>query len=188
MSIKKYIYILVLVFIFKLNPTYAKNMDLNGKFIPLKDFIILKYDLFINNNLNNLIAGGGISHVAYQSIQYDVSLSPKNIIEINLNAIMNQKRYKAKKYNPKISDCNQVRNKIFLNKSGYSFFKQTFNNLVNEDTLSSAINESILNISSLDEKLKEQILENTFINIKIIHPYPESSIVCSGKIISSQLK
>ena len=86
---------------------------------------------------------------------------------------MNKKRYKSKKYYQKIRDCNEIRNKIFMNKSGYSFFKKTYNNLVNEDTLSLAVKNNILNISSLDSKLTEELLENTFINIEIIHPISE---------------
>ena len=188
MNKKQFIYTLLLSFIFNISILHAKNIDLSGKFIPLKDFILLKYDLFINNNLNNLIVGGGVSHISYESIQYDVSLDKKNNIHIDFNAIMNKKRYTAKKYTPKLSDCNQVRNKIFLNKSGYSFFKQTFNYMVNKDVLSSAVYKNILNISTLDNNLRKQILENTFVKVEIIHPKSEKNMVCSGKLISAELK
>ena len=185
---RKIIYFFLIIFLSSFKNTLSNEIDLKGKFIPLKDFILLKYDLFINNNLSNLISGGGITHVAYQSIQYDVLLDKKNNIKININAIMNKKRYKSKKYYPKIRDCNEIRNKIFMNKSGYSFFKKTYNNLVNEDTLSLAVKNNILNISSLDSKLTEELLENTFINIEIIHPISDKNLSCSGKLISSKLK
>jgi len=188
MKNKKIIYIFFFAFILNLNSTLAKEIDLSGKFIPLKDFILLKFDLFLNNNLNNLTSGGGITHVAYQSIKYDVSIDNENKIKISINALMDKKRYKSKKYYPKLSDCNQVRNKIFLNKSGYSFFTQSLNNYVNEENLSLVISDKILNISLLNNELKNLILENTNIDIKIVHPKSEKNIACSGKLVSIELK
>jgi len=82
MKIKKIIYIIFFTFILNLNLALAKGIDLNGKFIPLKDFILLKFDLFLNNNLNNLTSGAGITHVAYQSIKYDVFPNSILLIEI----------------------------------------------------------------------------------------------------------
>ena len=188
MKIKKIIYIGVISFILSLNNGVTKEINLTGKFIPMKDFILLKFDLFLNNNLDNLTPGSGLTHVAYQSIKYNVSIDNKNEIKININALMDKNRYKSKKYYPKLSDCNQIRNKIFLNKSGYSFFTQTLNNYVNEENLSVTINEKILNISSLDSRLKNQILEKTIINIKIFHPKSEKNITCSGKLVNTELK
>ena len=188
MKIKKIVYIVFFTFILNLNSILAKEIDLSGKFIPLKDFILLKFDLFLNNNLNNLTSGAGITHVAYQSIKYDVSIDNENKISIKINALMDKNRYKSKKYYPKLSDCNQVRNKIFLNKSGYSFFKQTRNNYVSEENLALVVNDEILNISLLNKKLKNQILESTMINVKIIHPKSEKNIACSGKLTSIELQ
>ena len=188
MKVKKIIYIIFFTFILNLNSILAKEIDLSGKFIPLKDFILLKFDLFLNNNLNNLTSGAGITNIAYQSIIYDVSIDNKNKISIKINALMDKKRYKSKKYHPKLSDCNQVRNKIFLNKSGYSFFTQSRNNYISEENLSLIVNDKILNISLLNKELKNQILENTMINVKVIHPKSEKNIICSGKLISAELK
>ncbi len=188
MKFKKILYLILIIFTVNVKISTGKEIDLSGKFIPLKDFIILKFDLFLNNNLDNLTPGSGLTHVAYQSIKYNVSIDNKNEIKININALMDKNRYKSKKYYPKLSDCNQIRNKIFLNKSGYSFFTQTLNNYVNEENLSLTINEKILNISSLDSKLKNQILEKTIINIKIFHPKSEKNITCSGKLVNTELK
>ena len=100
---------------------------------------------------------------------------------------MNKKRYSSKKYYPKLSDCNQIRNKIFINKYGYSPFKQSFNNLVNEEILINKINDNILNISILDDDLKSEILDKTKIKINVIHPKTERNISCSGKLIDTKL-
>ena len=167
--------------------TNANSVNLDNKFIPLKDFIILKFDLFLQSNLNNLLNAGGITAVSYQSIIYNLNIDKKNNISISINAVMNKKRYSSKKYYPKLRDCIQIRNKIFANKYGYSPFKQKFNNLVNEDILINKINENILNISLLNDDLKSKILDKTKIKIDIIHPKTEKNISCSGKLIDTEL-
>ena len=100
---------------------------------------------------------------------------------------MNKKRYSSKKYYPKLRDCNQVRNKIFVNKYGYNPFSQNFNNLVNEDILTNKINDQVLNISTLNDSFKDKILDKTKIKINIIHPKKDKSISCSGRLIDSEL-
>ena len=101
---------------------------------------------------------------------------------------MDKKRYTNKRYYPKLSDCNIIRNKVFVKKYGYSFLKQSLNYSVNEENLSNVINDKVLNISSLDQNQKKLITENTIIKIEIIHPKNEKNISCSGKIISAELK
>ena len=101
---------------------------------------------------------------------------------------MDKNRYKSKRYYPKLSDCNQIRNKIFVKKYGYSFFTQKLNNLVNEENISNIVNNEILNISSLNENLKDKILNNNNINIEVVHPKKEKNIICSGKLINPELE
>ena len=96
--------------------------------------------------------------------------------------------YKSKKHYPKIKDCTQIRNKLFTNKYGYSFFSQKLNNLVNENKISDSINQNILNITNLSEDQKKEILNKTQIKISIIHPDNEKSILCRGKITDIELK
>ncbi len=166
----------------------ASEIDLKNKFLPLKDFIVLKYDLFLQKNLKNVYRGGGVSGVAYQSLNYRININSNENILISLNATMDKKRYSSKKYYPKLKDCNQIRNKIFVNKYGYSLFSQKSNNLVNDELLSNTIDEKILNISSLSNDLKKKIIENTNININIIHPNKSKNLNCSGKLIETELK
>ena len=177
----------ILIILLSFINAHAKIDSLDDKFIPLKDFIILKFDIFLQNNLLNLASGGGITAIAYQSINYDLNMDEKNNILISINAVMNKKRYKSKKYYPKLKDCTQIRNKIFVNKYGYSPFRQKFNNLVNEDTLVNKINDSVLDISSLSDALKNKILNQTNIKINIIHPKRVRNISCSGKLIDTEL-
>ena len=187
-KIKKLFCVVFFVFFFKMDYSKSQEINLDNKYIPLKDFIILKYDLFLKDNLLSVFQGQGMFGIVYQEIKYDVKINQENIIELSIRGVMDKKRYTTKRYYPKLSDCNVIRNKVFVKKYGYSFFKQSLNYSVNEENLSNVINDKILNISSLDENLKKLIIENTVIKIEIIHPKNEKNISCSGKLISAELK
>tara|TARA_Y100000591_G_C21645856_1_gene600275 strand:- start:4 stop:576 length:573 start_codon:yes stop_codon:yes gene_type:complete len=178
----------IFVIFFNLNYLNSSEVKLDKKFVSLKDFLILKFDLFFKNNISNVFKGGGMLGIAYQSINYDIKIDGKDKIIVHLNAIMNENRYKSKKYYPKLKDCNQVRNKILVNKYGYSFWKQTLNYQVNSETLTNSLESQVLNISSLDKKVKKFILENTEIKINIIHPKNEKSLSCYGRLIDDELR
>ena len=186
MKIKRLVVIFFLTLI-SLN-AYAQTSNFDNKFVPVKDFIILKFDLFLKGSVNNLFKGGGLTHIAYQEINYNIKINEKDVFLISIDAIMDKKRYSSKKYYPSLKDCIQVRNKLITNKFGYSFIKQKFNNLVNNETLSNSISENVLNISSLDTVLKKKIINETKIKISILHPKFEKSLSCDGKLIESVLK
>ena len=181
-------HILAILFISIFFETNANEVNLEKKFPSLKDFLILKFDLFFNENVNRVFKGGGLSSVAYQQIDYDIKINKNDEIKIVLNAVMDKKRYSSKRYYPKLRDCNQIRNKILVNKYGYSFMKQKLNNLVNTENLSKVINDKVLNISTLDNDLKQKILEKTVININLIHPKSEKNKSCGGKLIDAVLE
>tara|TARA_E500000331_G_scaffold319226_1_gene331762 strand:+ start:130 stop:711 length:582 start_codon:yes stop_codon:yes gene_type:complete len=187
-KIKNIIYILLFTFFLNIDYLKSKEMNLDNKYIPLKDFVILKFDLFLRDNVSSIFKGGGMWNVAYQEIKYDVKITNEKKIKISIKGIMDKNRYKSKRYYPKLSDCNQIRNKIFVKKYGYSFFTQKLNNLVNEENISNIVNNEILNISSLNENLKDKILNNTNINIEVVHPKKEKNIICSGKLINPELE
>ena len=188
MKFRNLIFSIFFIFFFNNEVLRADKIDLDNKFIPLKDFIILKFDLFLKNNIQNLIRGGGITGIAYQNVYYEVKFNQKSMIEISMKGVMNKKRYTSKKYIPKLSDCNQMRNKIFTNKYGYSFFNRTLNNTVNEEVLSDIINKRILNISVLNKDLKKDLLVSAEIKIEVVHPKSEYSLNCSGRLISTELR
>ena len=181
----KFFFFIILFAIF--TSAYAKINKLDDKAISVKDFLILKFDIFMQNNMINIIRGGGVTAVAYQSVNYKFNIDDQNNILILVNAIMDKKRYMSKKYIPKLRDCIQVRNKIFVNKYGYSPFRQKFNNLVNEEILTNNINDYILDISSLNDDLKNKLLNKAKIKINLIHPKKESNISCSGRLVDTKL-
>ena len=181
------IYFLAITFLIFTN-LKAAELDLNKRYLPLKDFLVLKYDIFIQNNIINVFKGGGVQGIAYQNIKHQIKMKNQDEIYIRLDAVMDKKRYSTKKkYYPRLKDCNQVRNKLFTNKYGYSLFSQKFNNLVNDDVLSGVISEKILNISSLNDESKEKIIKKTNIKINIIHPKTSRNISCSGNLVATEL-
>tara|TARA_B100000575_G_C23014890_1_gene584510 strand:+ start:475 stop:1032 length:558 start_codon:yes stop_codon:yes gene_type:complete len=184
MKFKKILLILLLFFFSNVE---ASKFSLEQNYISLKDFILLKYEMFIQQNVGRILKGGGVMNVKYQKISYDIKIDKSDNILISIDAVMDKKRYTAKRYFPKLKDCNQIRNKIFTNKYGYSLFSQKFNNLVNENSLSDSINKKILNISTLDDDFRGRILDKTNIAIKIFHPNIEKNISCSGKITNPEL-
>ncbi len=180
-------FLLVFLILFNLTKSQAENIDLNKEFLPLKDFLVFKVDLFLKENIKNIFSGGGVFSVAYQKIDYQVKFSNKNDLSIDIVALMDKQRYTSKRYYPKLRDCNQVRNKILLNKYGYTFFTQKFNNIVNEESLINSLNEKVFNISSFNDELRQELIKKTKINVKIIHPRTEKNIACGGKMIDAEL-
>lgn len=183
MSYKK---LFLISFLFIFTNLQANNLNLKRNHISLKDFLILKFDLFFQENLNNIYSSSGLM-VAYQNLEQEVKIDEKDNINITIDAYMSKKRYSAKKYYPKLSDCNQVRNKLYVNKFGYSFFMQKINNNVNSANLFNSISEEILDISALDGETKKNILEKTKVKINVIHPESSKSLSCGGSILDPEL-
>tara|TARA_B100000575_G_C23129012_1_gene654539 strand:- start:994 stop:1557 length:564 start_codon:yes stop_codon:yes gene_type:complete len=184
MTVHKVILVSLLLFF---NNLKANEYSLDKNFISLKDFILLKFEIHLQQNLYKIIKGGGVMNIKYQKIKTNLNIDKNDNILITIDAFMDKKRYTAKRYFPKLKDCNQIRNKIYTNKYGYSLFTQKLNNFVNEETLTNSINENILNISSLNDDFKKEILKKTNIKIKIFHPKNAKSINCSGKLIDAEL-
>ena len=181
-------HILVILFFSIFFNVNANEVNLEKKFPSLKDFLILKFDLFLKENVSRVYKGGGFTSVAYQKIDYQIKINENDEIKILLNAVMDKERYTSKRYYPKLRDCIQIRNKVLVNKSGYSFIKQELNNLVSTENLSKSITDKVLNISSLNSDLKQKILEKTFVKINIIHPKLEKSKSCGGKLTDNKLE
>tara|TARA_B100000989_G_C19488706_1_gene448741 strand:+ start:92 stop:667 length:576 start_codon:yes stop_codon:yes gene_type:complete len=181
-------YILISIFICSL-PIKAENQLIN-KQVSLLDFTLLKYELFINKNLQRLFGGGRLINpiISYENVEFRITYNEENNFEIEIFAYMNKARYTQQvKYIPKNKDCNTVRNKIFLNKIGYYFLSKKNNKTFNKDDLNEVMHNQIFNFLGLDKELKQKIIDQTNIAISIIHPKSVNSINCSGKINQIQL-
>ena len=190
MEICKISRIVIFIIFFSVSSSVKSEINLLDKKVSVVDLILLKYEIFLTKNFNRLYKGGGIPQtmIIYQYIDSTVKYNEENGFFVNINAYMDKVRYtKKKKYNPKISDCNAIRNKIFLNKVGYNLLTQKKNNFVSESELTSTISSRILNLSGLSVKDKERIINDTQIEIEIIHPNKFHSIKCRGRINQVEL-
>ncbi len=190
MEICKISRIIIFIIFFTFSSSVKSEIKLLDIKVSAVDLILLKYEIFLTKNFNRLYKGGGIPQtmIIYQYIDSTVKYNEENGFSVNINAYMDKVRYtKKKKYSPKISDCNAIRNKIFLNKVGYNFLTQKKNNFVSESKLTSTIFSRILNLSGLSVKDKERIINDTQIEIEIIHPNKFHSIKCRGRINQIEL-
>ena len=190
MEICKILRILIVIILFTISSSVKSEINLLNIKVSAVDLILLKYEIFLTKNFNRLYKGGGIPQtiILYQYIDSTVKYTEENGFSINIYAYMDKGRYtKKKKYSPKISDCNAVRNKIFLNKVGYDLFTQKKNNFVSESELTDIIASRILSVSGISIEDKERLINDTQIEIEIIHPNKFNSFKCKGRINQVEL-
>ena len=129
------------------------------------------------------------TRVQYSSIGIQVDLNnKKEEIFINMYAIMDKNRYSKKKYNQKLSDCNQVRNLIFYNKHGYKFFTQKRNPALSRRIMEDIFREVFFNNINFNEKEINFLLDKMFVNVTILHPITKRELSCYGKVNEYELK
>ena len=190
MGICKILRIFIVLIFFTISSSVKSEINLLNQKVSVVDMILLKYEIFLTKNFSRLYKGGGTPQtiILYQYIDSTVKYTEENSFFVNIYAYMDRNRYTIKKkYNPKISDCNAVRNKIFLNKVGYNFLTQKKNNFISESAITNIISNRILSLSGLSVKDKERIINNTQIEIEIVHPNKFNSIKCRGKINQVEL-
>ena len=164
------------------------QVSLNSTNLTTKDIILIKYEIFFMKNKNRIVKNSLYkTMIHYQHLSYSVSIDDQDNIKINLNAFMDRSRYKLKKYSPKISDCNIVRNKLIINKHGYSV-TGSINYAISEKLIYETIKNNIYNLEKFDEKNIENSINRTKIFINIIHPNKVNNISCSGKITQAELR
>ena len=180
----KYKFFLKLFFLLIFSSSvFAQKIDLSNINISVRDFILLKYDLFFLKNKQRLVTNQVLRlMVDYQYVNFDLKVDNSNKFVLRITAVMNKKRYKQKRYYPKNSDCNIVRNKLFMNKYGYTFWKRKQSYAFDEEDLRDVILNQIYKSDNLSEKQLNQLIDQTTIEIEIIHPKIEKSIKCKGKI------
>ena len=165
------------------------QVSLNSTNLTTKDIILIKYEIFFMKNKNRIVKNSLYkTMIHYQHLSYSVIIDDQDNIKINLNAFMDRSRYKLKKYYPKISDCNIVRNKLITNKHGYSVMNTKNNFMVSEKLIYETIKNNIYNLEKFDEKNIKNSINRTKILINIIHPNKANNIICSGRITQVELR
>ena len=177
------------IFLFFLLITNTKASNFSNISPTIKDLILMKYEIFFLKNQERVINSRKVGlMVKYQSLNYELKIDKDNNTSIRVNAVMDKNRYlKKKKYKPKITDCNILRNKIVANKYGYNPLTLKFNYSITEDVLFEYIKNNIFNLQNLKEDQITSLIDKTSIIINIIHPISKFNLSCSGKFSDAQL-
>ena len=188
MEICKKIFFSSIFLIFFFIPNTKAN-NLNNINPTLKDLILMKYEIFFLKNKSRVINSRKTGlMVRYQSVNYEIKIDDDANTKVIINSIMDKNRYlKKKKYKPKITDCNIVRNKIVTDKFGYNPLTLKQNYSVTEDVLFEYIKNNIFNFQNLKEDEIERFINKTSVPVNIIHPISKFNLTCSGKLSDAQL-
>ena len=178
--------ILTLIFLLLTQTSYADSIfdDLKkSRKISYLDFILLKIEQKLIQR-HALLRGQVMPlRVQYQNIGSQVYFLDKDSkIIISIMGIMDKKRYSQKKYKPKLSDCNILRNILLYGKYGYNLIFQKRNKYLTNTDMEELFISKFLNNLSLSEKEENHITNNTLARVQIIDPVKGNDIFCTGKI------
>ena len=181
---------LFLIFIFT-NFSYGGQTfkKLENKKVSYLDFLLLKFENTINKRAQILRRQMFATRVQYSNIGIQIDFDDKKEqIFINIYAIMDKYRYSKKRYEQKLSDCNQVRNLIFYKKLGYKFFTQKRDPSLSEGVMEDIFKEVFFKNINFNEEEINFLLDKTFVNVTILHPVMKKELSCYGKVNEYELK
>ena len=148
------------------------------------DFILLKIEQRLIQRHGLMGAQPFALRIQYQKVGSQVDFVEKESkILISIIGVMDKKRYSQKKYIPKISDCNILRNILLYGKYGYNIIFQKRNKFLTESDMKDIFISRFLNNLSLSEKEKNYITDNTKVKVQVIDPARGNDIFCSGNVI-----
>ena len=178
--------ILTIIFLLFAQTTLATSIfdDLKeSKKTSYLDFILLKIEQRLTQRHGLMGAQPMAFRIQYQSIGSQVEYSEKNLkIIVSVIGVMDKRRYSKKKYKPKISDCNILRNLLVYGKYGYNVIFQKRNTYLTNADMEEIFLSRFLNALSLSEKEKKFIVDNTLVRVQVIDPVRGNDIFCTGKI------
>ena len=147
------------------------------------DFILLKIEQRLIQRHGLLGAQPMALRIQYESIGSQVDyLEKESKIIISIIGVMSKKRYSTKKYTPKISDCNILRNILLYGKYGYNLIFQKRNIYLTNAEMEEIFLTRFLHNLSLSKKEKKYIVHNTLARVQIIDPVRGNDVFCKGKI------
>ena len=157
--------------------------DLKKNKTSYLDFILLKIEQRLIQRHGLLGAQPMALRIQYQSVGSQVVFSEKESkITISIIGVMDKERYSQKKYIPKISDCNILRNILLYGKYGYNIIFQKRNIYLTNADMEEIFLSRFLHNLSLSEKEKKYIVNNTLAKVQVIDPVRGNDIFCVGKI------
>jgi hypothetical protein len=135
------------------------------------DFILLKIEQRLIQRHGLLGRQFMALRVQYQSIGTEVEFIEKDSkIIISIIGIMDKRRYSQKKYIPRLSDCNILRNILLYGRYGYNIFQKRNLSLTKENMEEIFISSFLGNLS-LSKKEKNYIVDNTVARVQVIINY-----------------
>ena len=178
--------ILIIIFLLFTQTTLAVSIfdDLKkSKKTSYLDFILLKIEQRLIQRHGLMGSQTFAMRIQYQSIGSQVDFSEKESkITISIIGVMDKKRYSQKKYTPKISDCNILRNILLYGKYGYNIIFQKRNIYLTKADMEEIFLTRFLHNLSLSKKEKNYIVDNTLARVQVIDPVRGNDIFCAGKI------
>ena len=95
----KYKFLLKLFFVLIFSSSvFAQKIDLSNVNISVRDFILLKYDLFFLKNKQRLVTGQVLRlMIDYQYVSFDLKVDDNNKFVLRITAVMNKIIYKIKR-------------------------------------------------------------------------------------------
>ena len=149
----------------------------------LLDFMLLKIEQRLIQRHGLLGSQFMPMRVQYQSISSQVDFFEEDSkIVIYIIGVMDKKRYSEKRYRPKLSDCNILRNILLYGKMGYGVIFQKRNKYLTDADMSEIFSSKFLKNLSLSEPEKKYIINNTFAQVEVVDPVRGNDIFCTGKI------
>ena len=178
--------ILTVIFLLLAQASFAASIfdDLKkSKKTSYLDFILLKIEQRLIQRHGLLGPQPLAMRVQYQSVWSQVDFSDKDSkIIISIMGVMDKKRYSQKKYKPKMSDCNILRNILLYGKYGYNMVFQKRNKYLTNADMEEIFMSRFLNNLSLSENEKNFIINNTFAKVEVIDLVRGNDVFCTGKI------
>ena len=182
-----FLFLLILIF-FQTQTCASSFKEIENSKISIIDLVIFKIETFMIKNKQRMFVQDPFK-ILYEEIGINVNYVDNEKIHISVLGVMNKVRYKkTKKYKPNIKDCNVVRNKIFYNKYGYSPIRRKKTLDLDENYMKKFLAENVFNLNSLDKKKIDFLIDNTHIEILIVHPLPKYNISCIGKLTAFELE
>ena len=154
---KKIIFIFIIFLFTQINLKASVFDELkNVKKTSYLDFILLKIEQRLIQRHGILGPQPMAFRIQYQHIGSQVDFSDKEEkIIISIKGVMDKRRYTKKKYTPKISDCNILRNLLLYGKYGYNMIFQKRNTYLTQLDMEEIFISRFLHNLSLSEKEKK---------------------------------
>jgi len=180
---KRLIFIILLLFLNQNSLAETAFKDLQDKKTSYLDFVLTKIESRLVQRHNLLGTQMMPVRIQFQNVGSQVDFfSKESRIVISIRGVMDKNRYSKKKYIPKLTDCNILRNILLYGKQGYHLILKKRNKFLTDSDMKDIFISRFLNNLTLSDEEKNYITENTFARVQIIDPVRGNDVFCSGNI------